>query len=200
MDWILLPDEVIPMDNYYFYLSKNEIDSQKNKRKNNYKFSMISFLCAGIIVIVSDIYALLNGSPLFNSWESKLFGCSLGFILGILFLLLAKAFYAEIKAIDNIEDMWINQEGIHLMLPIGKENMHFIKFNKINKIIVWEHPSNPNFTRIIILLKFKFKRRIFFEPNDRIFVQDIIANKFLDAVKKATRGSVKIEYKRWGEI
>ena len=185
---------------YYFYLSKNEVESQKNKRKSNYKFSMISFLCIGILLIICDIYALLWGSPLFNSWESMLFGCILGFILGILSLLLAKAFYEEINAMDNMEDMWIDREGIHLMLPTGKENIHFIKFNEINKIIVWKHPNNPNFVRVIILLNFKFKRRIFFEPNDRIFIQDIIADKFLDAVKKATNGSVKIEYKKWGEI
>ncbi len=96
--------------------------------------------------------------------------------------------------------MWVNRKGIHLMTPIGKENRYFIKFDEINKIIVWKHPSNPRFTRIIILLNFRFKRRILIEPNDRVVIRDIDADKFLDAVKEATRGGVKIEYKKWGEI
>ena len=185
---------------YYFYLSKKDCFKKYQRDKRTYGFWCVAHGLGSMAIFITGIYTLFYGSPLFNSFELLLFGTIIWFLLGLFLLLIAQGFYIKMKDISKMDDLWINSKGIHLMFPVGKENRHFIKFEEIDRIVVWKHPTNPHFTRVVILLKIRFQRKIIFEPNDRIVVGDIDADKFLDAIKKATNGKMKIEYKRWGEI
>jgi len=184
---------------YHFYLSRDALykrmGGDRARRRTFVYFVLLA--CLSIYIALSSLIMLFVPSPRFvSSLLSRVFSSAMvGLVLFPLALHLTKLVYYQYKSFEGIQDLWVNDRGIHLPMPIhhrGEER--FISFNDIDRIVVVRHPTNVYRSVITIFVKFKLKTVSVFQPNDRLALSHINADEFVDAVRRASGDKVKIEH------
>lgn len=189
-------------EKFYFYVPRNEyLQNMDYKRQIlNLKFRLVLLL---LIVFLAVYIVLLMAIDIVTGKTENASDDALGIfaIGGVMLPLLIYLIYVicfRIKSFGDVGDIWISDEGINMPLPFDKEGKKFIYFNEIDKIVIYKNLANPYLSHIQFHLKTRFKPQFLFTPYNMVSISYIDVNKFIDAVKRATRNKIKIEISLWG--